>query len=68
MLNQAFDFSGCSQVNCGRAEKQREDLLDLDASLKQTKATKEGQFGRRQMLFIGIQQAGQSQRLTVLLG
>ena len=58
--NQAFDFASCSQVNCGRAEKQREDLLDLDTPLKETKTTKEGQLGWGQMFFIGIQQPGQS--------
>ena len=44
MLDLALEFSNGSRMNRGRAEKQREHLIDLDASLEEAEATKKSQL------------------------
>ena len=65
---EGLEVAGRPEVDGRRAEEHPEDLLEGDAPLEQAEAAEQGQLGRRQVRLVGVQQPGEPQRLTVLLG
>ncbi len=65
---EGFEFAGRAEVDSRRAQEQPEDLLECDAPLKEAEAAEQRPLGRRQVRLIGVQQAGEPERLPVLLG
>ncbi len=68
ILDEDIEIVRRTKMDGRRADEHPKDLVERDAPLEQTEAADQGQLGRRQVRLVGVEQAGEPERLAVLLG